>query len=137
MLTAKVRANWYETRGICRARYNELMWFARQYDDFKARDRDWRCGIYDRVSTGNTAGRGHSDPTAAEAMRLASSPWAWKIAAIEQAAAEAAPEYCQQLLANCTRDICYERMDVPCGRAQFYAARRRFFHALHGRLENR
>lgn len=132
---AKVRANWYEKRGISKARYCELMWFARQYDEYKAAERRWRCGEYDRMAAGNSAGRGHSDPTANEAVRRASSPWTWKISAIEQAAIIAAPEYCAELLKNVTMDLTWEVIQPPASRERFYAARREFFLALHNILE--
>ena len=135
--TAKIRANWYEKHGISKKRYCELLWFARQYDDYKAADRRWRNGEYDRMATGNTAARGHSDPTAGEAIRIASSPCAWKIAVIEQAAIAAAPEICKELLRNVVRDETWETIGAPCGRKQFYEARRKFYLELHLILENR
>lgn len=137
MLTARVRANWYEKHGISKRLYQELMWFARGYDEYKAADRRWRSGEYDRIATGNVAGREHPDPTANEAIRRTSSPWAWKIAAIEQAAVIAAPGYCRELLKNVTGDMTWEVIQPPCGRAQFYAARREFFCALNNIRENR
>ena len=99
---AKVRANWYAERGISKARYCELMWFARQYDEYKA------------------------DPK-----------WAWKIAAIEQAAAIAAPGFCAELLKNVTRDVAWEYMGAPVARKQFYEARRKFYLELHLLLKKR
>lgn len=112
------------------------MWFARGYDEYRTADRRWRNGEYDRIASGNTSGRGHSDPTANEALRRTASPYAWKIAAIEQAAAIAAPGYFRELLKNVTGDMTWEVIQPPCGRAQFYAARREFFLALHKIREN-
>ena len=112
------------------------MWFARGYAEYKAADRKWKSGEYDRIATGNVAGRGHSDITASEAIRRASSPAAWKIAAIEQAAISAAPDLCKWLLKNVTQDMSWELIGPPCCRAVFYAARRRFFFELHNILEN-
>lgn len=112
------------------------MWFARQYADFKASDRKWRNGEYDRIKTGNAPGRGHSDPTANEAMRRACSPFAWKIGAIERAAIAAAPDFCAELLKNVTADLSWEVVGPPCCRKVFYAARRKFFLELHNILEN-
>lgn len=129
--------NWYERHGISKARYCELMWFARQYDEYKAADRKWRNGEYDRIATGNTAGRAHSDPTANEAMRIASSPWAWKVGAIEQAAALSAPGFCDALLKNVAQDMTWEYIGPPVARKQFYEARRKFYLELHLMLENR
>jgi hypothetical protein len=110
------------------------MWFARRYDEYKASERKWRAGEYDRVKTGNTAGRGHSDPTAAEGLRLASNPYTWKIAAINHAAIAADAALSPYILKNVTADMRYENMPVPCGRNQFFAARRRFFEQLHNYL---
>lgn len=111
------------------------MWFARRYEEFRAAARKYENGEYDRVRTGNTSGRGHADPTANEAMRRASNPHAWKTAVIEQAAAAADPSLCRYILMNVTKDVRFEDMPVPCGRNQFFAARKRFFVELHARLE--
>ena len=132
---AKIRAEWYEKHGISRERYNELMWFTRRYDEFREAARKFERGEYDRKHTGNTPARGHADPTANEAMRLASNPHAWKVAAIEQAAVAADARLCAYLLRNVTQDARFEDMPVPCGRNQFFMARRRFFAELHLRLE--
>ena len=137
MHTAKVRANWYEKHGISKRLYQELMWFARGYSEYKAEDRRWRNGEYDRAASGKSAGCGHSDPTVNEAVRRVSSPSAWKVAAIEQAAIIAAPGFCKEILKNVTGDMTWEVIQPPCGRAQFYAARRKFFLALHEIRENR
>ena len=110
------------------------MWFSRRYDEFKAAERKWRVGEYDRVKSGNTAGYGHSDPTAGEAVRLASNPYTWKIAAINHAAITADAVLSPYILKNVTCDTRFENMPVPCGRNQFFAARRRFFEQLHNYL---
>ena len=111
------------------------MWFARRYDEYKAAERKFRAGEYDRVSTGNTPARGHADPTANEAVRLTANPHTWKVMAIHHAAIAADASLCQWILKNVTCDMRYEDMPVPCGRNQFFAARRRFFEELHRRLE--
>ena len=110
------------------------MWFARRYEEFKDGERRLRNGEHDREKTGNTVGRGHSDPTASEAMRLASNPYTWKIAAINHAAIAADAALSQYILKNVTMDMRYENMHVPCGRNQFFEARRRFFEQLHNYL---
>ena len=110
------------------------MWFARQYDQLKDARRRWISGEYDRIATGNGSARVRSDPTANEAMRRASFPQEWKIAAIEQAAAAADKALCVYIIRNVTQDARYENMPVPAGRRQFFAARRRFFEGLHVRL---
>lgn len=123
-----------EHEGITKERYTELLWASRQYEQLKAAERRRRNGEYDRTASGNTPGRGHSDPTASEAMRLATGPYAWKIAAIEQSAIAADSRLCKWILKNVTQGITYENMDVPCGRAQFYAARKNYFVELDKRI---
>jgi len=111
------------------------MWFARRYDEYKAAERKFRNGEYDRVSSGNSPARGHADPTANEAVRRAANPYTWKVVAIEHAAIAADASLCQYILRNVTKDIRYEDMPVPCGRNQFFDARRHFFEELHRHLE--
>lgn len=50
-----------------------------------------------------------------------------EIEQIEQSAMEADGDIYGYLLKNVTEGIPYEYMDVPCGRRQFYEARRTFF----------
>lgn len=119
-----------EKYGISDARYKELLWLARQYDELKRKERAYRRGEVDRVGGGNGAWKGVSDPTAAGGMRLASSPYAWKIAAIEQAAAAADAGLCRHILDNVARGRTFEDMGPPCARNTFFAARARFFAEL-------
>lgn len=130
---ARIRTKRYETAEISRDRYRELAAVARQYDELKHAEKQWRAGEVDR--------RGHRcvfwrmpDPTGNEAMRLAQSPYAWKIAAIEQSAAAAAPDICEYILRNVTRGARFEEMDVPCHRNTFFRGRRRFFIELDSRI---
>ncbi len=51
----------------------------------------------------------------------------WEVEMIEQTAIEAESEIYPYILKNVTQGIKYEYMDVPCGRRQFYEARRVFF----------
>lgn len=111
----------------------QLKWFARQYDELKRRETRFRLGDVDR-RPGNGGGIGHGDPTGSEAIRMASSPYAWKIAAIEQAAVTASPELCKWILKSVTEGVPLERLQPPCGKNQFYAARRRFFIELDSRM---
>lgn len=46
---------------------------------------------------------------------------------IEQTAIEADSELYQFIIKNVTEGIPWEYMEVPCGRRQFYEARRTFF----------
>lgn len=123
-----------ENTGVSTARYEQLKWFARQYDELRRSEKAYRRGEVDKKGGGNGEWHGVSDPTASGGLRLASSPFAWKIAAIEQAAAAADPALCRYVLANVTRGQRYEDMPVPCGRNQFYRARQRFFVELDNRI---
>lgn len=131
---ARVRTKRFEKDGKTRERYWQLVWFARQYDELKRRERAWRAGDTDRSMAGDAMYSGRPDPTAQEGMRLASSPFAWKIAAIEQAAVAAAPAYSAHVLMSATRGCTWEELGPPCGRNQFLAARRRFFDELDVRV---
>lgn len=51
-------------------------------------------------------------------------------AAIEEAARRAGAGLQRCIIRNVTEGVLYEEMPVPCGRRQFYAARRRFFAEL-------
>ena len=119
---------------MSRERYLQLAWFARQYDELKRREKAWRAGETERNGAGDVIYSGRPDPTASEGLRLANSPYAWKIAAIEQSAITAEHSLSTCLLANVTRGSRYEEMQVPCGRNQFFAARRRFFEELDARV---
>lgn len=131
---ARIRADWYERRGISKERYNELIWFARQYDQLKAAQRRWIAAEYDRIAV-NASARARTDRTVSEAICGERFPQAWKIAAIEQAALAADAAIYDCILRNVTRDVRYEDMAVCAGRRQFFMARRRFFEELHVRLE--
>lgn len=131
---ARVRTKRFEKTGRTKERYQHLLWLARDYDNLKQQERAWRAGEMDRSRSGDSMYSGRPDPTAREGMRLASSPFAWKIAAIEQAAVCAAPGFSKQLLANVTRGRTWEELSPPCGRNQFYAARSRFFDELDARF---
>lgn len=124
-----------EKEGISEERYSELKAMARRYDELKKLDGQWRRGELDRKNDGNTAWRGHSDPTAREGERLASNPYAWKVAAIERAAVLADAEICRWLLRNVTQGIAYEKVNPPCSRERFFKARRNFFVELHRMTE--
>lgn len=129
----RVRTKRYEQAGISRERYRELVYAARQYAELKTLEKKWRAGEIDRRNRGCTFWR-RADPTGNEAARLAQSPYAWKIAAIEQAAVTAAPDICEYILRSVTRGERFEEMNVPCHRNTFFAARRRFFVELDARL---
>ena len=68
------------------------------------------------------------DPTATRAIK------ALKLAAtvreIEKAAVDADPRLYAYILANVTREATFEDLRPPCGRRQFFEARRRFYKNL-------
>ena len=121
--------------GISGDRYRELMYMCRQYDAMRSKLDRIRMGIDDPApSPGNSPGSIYKDPTASHAIAAADSREARRIDAIEQAALAADPGLYQHILTNVTRGVSYERMPVPCGRRQFYDARRRFFLELDRRV---
>lgn len=83
--------------GIFRNKYNELKYFCMQYSEKKREAMSGSC------------------------LRNAD------IKQIEQAAMESDMNIYPYILRNLTEGIPYEYMDVPCGRRQFYEARRAFF----------
>jgi len=130
-------ANWaiqLGNHGIDDARYHELKWICRQYDKYRDALAAMRRGETDKRNAGNSVWHGRPDPVAYEAMRLADSFEAARINAIEQAAVAADPQLCRYILANVARDISFEKLNVPCGRNQFFEARRKFFIELDDRL---
>lgn len=116
---------------IDRNRYRELYYFCKQYRQYKKQLGAIRGGFNTSMGDGMPRAQGgHSDPTAMRAQKaeLLQS----KIDRIERACHQAGDELCiyAALMANVTDDIRYEDMDVPCGRRQFYEARRKVFWLL-------
>ena len=129
MRTWKLRLEDY---GISELRYDELRALCRRYDELKELERRYRLGDRGETRTGNGAGKGRPDPTAAEAMRRASSPYKWQIDAIDAAADTACggmgADVRRAVLRNVTGGVPYEQLGcVPCGRRQFYELRQLFF----------
>ena len=121
--------------GITPGRYQELRGICRQYGEMKRALRRMRAGIVDRPR-----GRGawhRPDPTAAEAVSLAGHPYAQRVKLIERCAATVAePAVAKAILKNVSEGTEYDRLypPPPCGRAQFYQARQRFYVELDKRL---
>lgn len=116
---------------IDKFRYRELYYFCKQYRQYKKDLSVIRGGFNASMGDGMPKAQGnHSDPTAQRAQRAEKIQA--KIDRIEHACHAAADELgiYAPLLANVTDDIRYEDMDVPCGRRQFYNARRKFFWIL-------
>lgn len=85
---------------ISKNKYNELKYFCAQYDEKKKEAKD-----------GNEQSKQDID-------------------LIERTAIMADGDIYPCILKNVTKKIPYEYMDVPCGRRQFYEARRIFFALL-------
>lgn len=119
--------------GINKFRYLELKNIARQYDSMIKAERKLRRGEIDRPEGGNQTWR-QPDPTGNAAIGIAMKSNAHKIKAIEESVQAAGPEIYTWLLRNVTRGETYEQLHPPCGRAQFYAAHRRFFAELDARI---
>ena len=111
--------------GIDRELYNELSARCRRYPDWLNALKAIRSGANGSRYDGQPRVRRNGDPTSVRAMmaiRLSKN-----IDEIEQAAMDADASLHKQIILNVTRRIPYECMSVPCGRRQFYEARRRFF----------
>lgn len=121
-----------EDYGISDLRYDELRALCRRYDELRELERRYRLGDRGGKRTGNGAWKGRPDPTAAEALRRASSPYKWQIDAIEAAADNACgsmgTDVRRAIMRNVADGVPYERLGcVPCGRRQFYELRLLFF----------
>lgn len=114
--------------GISKNAYRELYYFCLQYEE-KREQLKHLYGGKSPIISGMPKGSGRSDSTfntAEKALRLRKD-----IEDIEQAAIEADGEIYGYILDNVARGIPYERMNVPCGRRQFYDRRKAFFYILH------
>lgn len=130
---ARERTKRIENAGISKNRYLELKYIARQYDAMRKEEAKLRRGEIDRKE-GVNGGWRQPDPTGNAAIGIALRSNAHKIRAIEEAAKAAGPEIYSWLLRCVTRGETFERLGPPCGRAQFYAARRAFYIELDWRI---
>ena len=113
---------------IDRALYHELRYRCLRYPQMVAELEEIRGGV-NAVQTPmpveqHTAG----DPTAKRAIKALK--LADNVREIERAAAEADPHLYPYILANVTQKATFEDMKPPCGRRQFFEARRRFYYNL-------
>lgn len=111
--------------GISKEKYRELMYFCMQYEDMKSRI---EYGMHSIDSDGQPHGSSVGSPTEEQAIR--NERYAHNVRIIEEAAKEAAPELYKYILQSVTDGISYDYLDAPCGRHQFYNARRKFFYRL-------
>ena len=114
--------------GISREQFNELVWFCRQYPQKVKELKAIRDGVTVSGCTGMPRGNTVGDPTSLRAMRAMR--LAQDVEDVEQAALEADAVLYRYVLKSVTQRVPYDRLGVPCGANQFYAARQRFFIAL-------
>lgn len=112
---------------ISRAKYNELKYFCRQYDE-KKQELHRRYGLGAVINDGMPKGNTCGNPV--ERMAIRNATLQADIELIEQTAMEAGSDIYQWLIKNVTGGIPYEWLNVPAGRRQFYEARRYFFYLL-------
>ena len=116
---------------ISPARYRELLYFCRQYDE-KKRKRDSCYGVGIPVPSDTPRGGCKTSPVERQAERAIR--YGADVELIERCAMEAvAPDngIYQYLIMNVTRGARYEDMLPPCGRRQFYQVyRSKFFYHL-------
>ena len=129
------RTKRYEEMGIPEYRYHELKNIALQYDTMVEAEKKLRRGEVDRAGKGNAAWK-KPDPTGNAAIGIVVRSKAEKIRAIEEAAKVAGPGMYRFIMRNVTKGERYDMMTPkpPCGRGQFYNARRLFFVELDRRL---
>lgn len=120
--------------GIGWDRYKELSHMCRQYAQDKAALNAIRGGSCPDVENDRSSTRGStvSDTTASRALRAIESKYARRVNAIEQAAMLADRSICKYIIKSVSLGLSYDRLipQCPCGRAQFYRARRKFFREL-------
>ena len=113
---------------ISSARYRELKYFCLQYDEWKAILNSEASALKAVRISDMPSSHNISDETALIALKRAEV--GEKCDMIEQSAVETDPEISPYIIKNVTQGILYEYMDIPCGRRQFYQARRKFFYIL-------
>lgn len=117
---------------ISKYAYRELKYFCLQYLEKKrelARLHSREYLLHPMAYDGQRGGSGQGDPTAVAGTRAALLSADCEL--IEHTAIQAAPEIYQWILLSVVEGIPYEEIGrVPCGRRQFYEARRKFFFLL-------
>lgn len=126
------RSKTWEDYGITKYRYAELKAFCLQYDEKKS-----------RISYIPTTPVQDGQPKAAqtgsqtERMAIENAVNIRDCEMIEQAATMAAPDIYPYILKSVTNDLSYRYVEydvelgrIPCGRSDFYAYRKLFYHFL-------
>ena len=110
--------------------YRELHNFCLQYPEKKKRLAELRFPYQSPKITGLPGGKSVGDPTGRAAERASALEEDCKL--IESVAQEAAEGFASLLLVNVTHEhMPWEILCPPCGRRQFYEARRKFFYLLY------
>lgn len=112
---------------ISKNKYQELKFFCMQYKEKKTELED-AYGLCAVAADGVPGGSKIGKPTENRAVRNAELEHEVKI--IEESAERVSKTLAPYILNNVTEGIAYEYMNVPCGRKQFYEARRYFFYLL-------
>lgn len=125
--------------GIDQELYHELKHFCRQYRAKRAELDDARNPMGTQTMDGMPGAARIGDPTSNTAIHVLQTPRLVRIArdveAIEQAALEADGNLYQWIIKSVTTKQSLDLLAAPCGRRQFFDARRRFFWHLANRLE--
>ena len=114
--------------GISWRRYRELKYFCMQYNEKKEKIKA-TIGVpavnYSRTVGGNKSIYSQTEIQAIKVDKLSDD-----VKLIEDTINEVDNTIYKQLLENITENVPYEYLQVPCGRRQFYIARRKFFYLL-------
>lgn len=114
---------------ISKERYIYLKSFCLLYPQWK---KNGNYGVSGVQYDGMPHSLSNSSPTEIQALKNAK--YAANIVLVENACKEASLPIWRFVLKNVTEGVTYENMRVPCGRRQFYEARRRVFEYLDMRL---
>ena len=125
--------------GISKARYRELLYFVRQYDEKKALVNS-SYGLTATAYSGMPSAHNNSSPTEGAALRYEAEKSDVEI--IEKCAKKAcdnnyAPGLYGLLMLNLAQGVSYIHMNAACGKVQFYNIRTEFFLILDNELKNR
>ena len=113
--------------GISKWKFRELKYFCLQYKEKKQEVEDI-IGLHGVSFDGMPKGTQIGSAVENQIIKLYDLNDDVKV--IEDTAAEADDTISGYIIKNVTESIPYEYMDVPCGRRQFYQARRKFFFLL-------
>jgi hypothetical protein len=113
---------------ISRELYNELRYRCLRYPQMLAELEEIREGFNSVQEPMSVERRAPGDPTAKRAIKAIK--LADTVREIEKAAVDADPRLYAYILANVTRKATFEDLHPPCGRRQFFEARRKFYRNL-------